>query len=169
MNEAPLTPTQAILAGPHTYVVAIVDDLDAVRRSATSLLDSKDGIDSAVRDTDSPFGDFPEKSDYVLLDLRMAGLDGRGVLRAIGQGLAARTPDEAKATDPEALARVAELTRRQVQVLRGIVNGKLNKIIAYDLGLSVRTVETYRAQLLEKLGVRTTAGAVRLAMAAGLG
>jgi len=164
-----LTPTQGILSPPHTYVVAIVDDLDSVRRSATSLLASGGAIDSVIRNADSPFDDFPEKSDYVLLDLRMAGLDGRGVLRAISQGLAAGTPGEAKASDPEAVARVAGLTRRQVQVLRSIVNGRLNKIIAHDLGLSVRTVETYRAQLLEKLGVRSTAGAVRLAMAAGLG
>lgn len=164
-----MTPTQGILSRPHTYVVAIVDDVDAVRRSATSLLHSEGAIDPAIGNADSPFGDFPEKSDYVLLDLRMAGLDGRGVLRAIGHALPAGTPDDAKAANPEALARIAGLTRRQVQVLRGIVNGQLNKIIAHNLGLSVRTVETYRAQLLEKLGVRSTAAAVRLAMAAGLG
>ena len=53
-------------------------------------------------------------------------------------------------------------------MLRGILKGQPNKIIAYELGLSIRTVEAYRAQLLEKLGVRGTAEAVRLAIAAGM-
>jgi two-component system response regulator FixJ len=70
--------------------------------------------------------------------------------------------------DPEAVAKVESLSPRQAQVLRGIINGQLNKIIAYDLGLSIRTVEAYRSQVLDKLGVRSTAGAVRLALAAGL-
>ena len=73
-----------------------------------------------------------------------------------------------EALDPQAAAKVGSLTNRQVQVLRGIVDGLPNKIIAYELGLSVRTVEAYRAQLLNKLGVRGTAGAVRVAMAAGI-
>jgi two-component system response regulator FixJ len=53
-------------------------------------------------------------------------------------------------------------------VLIGVMQGKANKIIAWELGLSVRTVESYRAQMLEKLGVRGTAEAVRVAIAAGL-
>jgi two-component system response regulator FixJ len=60
------------------------------------------------------------------------------------------------------------LTARQRQVLLGILNGLQNKIIAFELDLSIRTVETYRAQLLEKLHVRGTAEAVRLALDAGL-
>jgi two-component system response regulator FixJ len=43
-----------------------------------------------------------------------------------------------------------------------------NKVIAFELGLSTRTVEAYRFQLLDKLGVRGTAEAVRLGLAAGL-
>lgn len=68
-----------------------------------------------------------------------------------------------------ASALVEALTPRQFQVLRGILKGMQNKIIAFELGLSIRTVETYRLQLLEKLGVRGTAEAVRLGLAAGLG
>jgi len=69
---------------------------------------------------------------------------------------------------PEARARVNSLSQRQLQVLRGILKGQANKVIAYELSLSIRTVEAYRAQLLEKLGVRGTAEAVRLAIAAGM-
>lgn len=69
----------------------------------------------------------------------------------------------------EAVERVRTLSERQRQVLTGIVKGQPNKIIAYELDLSIRTVEAYRAQLLDKLGVRSTAEAVRIAIAAGLG
>jgi two-component system response regulator FixJ len=68
----------------------------------------------------------------------------------------------------EAAALVAALSGRQRQVLGGIVRGLQNKIIAYELGLSIRTVEAYRAQLLERLGARGTADAVRVAIAAGI-
>jgi two-component system response regulator FixJ len=82
-------------------------------------------------------------------------------------GLGAR-PRASKAARREAAARLDTLSERQRQVLQGIVKGKPNKIIAYDLGLSVRTVEAYRAQVLIKLGVRSTAEAVRIALAGGL-
>jgi len=61
----------------------------------------------------------------------------------------------------------ADLSKRQRQVLAGIVRGSPNKVIAWELGLSVRTVEAYRAQVFERLGARNTADAVRLALAAG--
>ena len=60
------------------------------------------------------------------------------------------------------------LSMRQRQVLDGIVRGCANKVIAWELGLSVRTVEAYRAQLFERLGARNAADAVRFAMAAGM-
>lgn len=69
----------------------------------------------------------------------------------------------------EAKALVARLSQRQHAVLLGIIDGQPNKIIAWNLGLSIRTVEAYRSQMLAKLGVKGTAEAVRLAIAAGLG
>jgi two-component system response regulator FixJ len=74
----------------------------------------------------------------------------------------------ARALRDEASARLESLSQRQRQVLRGILHGQPNKIIAYELDLSIRTVEAYRAQLLDRLGVRGTAEAVRLAIAAGM-
>jgi two-component system response regulator FixJ len=53
-------------------------------------------------------------------------------------------------------------------VLLGVMKGQANKMIAFELGLSVRTVESYRAQMLEKLGASGTAEAVRMGIAAGL-
>lgn len=67
----------------------------------------------------------------------------------------------------DAEARVAALSERQRQVLQGILRGLQNKIIAFELGLSIRTIEAYRSQLLTKLRVRGTAEAVRLALTAG--
>ena len=69
--------------------------------------------------------------------------------------------------EPGAL--LGDLSKRQRQVLAGIVRGCANKVIAWELGLSVRTVEAYRAQLFERLGARNAADAVRLALAAGIG
>lgn len=163
-----MTPTEGNPSLSHTFVVAIVDDLNAVRGS-TSVPSEKSGeIEWEIGGDVASFENFPDRPRHVLLDLRMAGLDGRGVLRAIGRALAPGGGDKARTIDPEAVAKVNSLTKRQVQVLRGIVEGQPNKIIAYELGLSVRTIEAYRAQLLDRLGVRSTAEAVRLAMAAGV-
>src|SRR3990172_5845186 len=60
------------------------------------------------------------------------------------------------------------LTPRQRQILGLIAAGRSTKQIAYELGLSVKTVETHRAQLMERLGIRDVAGLVRLAIRAGL-
>ena len=79
-------------------------------------------------------------------------------------------PAQGEGIDREAAAaRVAALSGRQRQVLDGIMRGLQNKGIAYRLGLSIRTIEAYRAQLLERLGVHGTADIVRIALAAGIG
>jgi two-component system response regulator FixJ len=58
------------------------------------------------------------------------------------------------------------LSGRELQVLRGMLAGLQNKQIAYELDLSVRTVEIYRGKVMDKLEVRSLSAAVRLAMAA---
>jgi two-component system, LuxR family, response regulator FixJ len=68
----------------------------------------------------------------------------------------------------EAARRVAALSPRERQVLEGLMAGQMNKAIAYDLGISVRTVEVHRARMLERLGTRHTAEAIRLAVLATL-
>ena len=60
------------------------------------------------------------------------------------------------------------LTPRQREVLKRIAEGRSTKEIAFDLGLSVKTVETHRAQIMERLGIRDVAGLVRYAMRTGL-
>lgn len=63
---------------------------------------------------------------------------------------------------------IEKLTPRERDVLMGLVEGRGNKVIAYQLDISPRTVEIYRAHLMEKLGVRSVAEAVRMAFASGL-
>lgn len=58
--------------------------------------------------------------------------------------------------------RWAELTVRERQVARCIADGKANKVVAAELGISVRTAELHRARILQKMGVRSLAQLVRM-------
>ena len=60
------------------------------------------------------------------------------------------------------------LTARQREVLKLVAGGRSTKEIAFDLNLSVKTVETHRAQIMERLGIREVAGLVRYALRTGL-
>ncbi|WP_448663375.1 response regulator transcription factor [Sphingomonas sp. CJ20] len=71
-------------------------------------------------------------------------------------------------SEHEAQVRIAGLTAREQDVLRGLVRGHPNKTIAFDLGISPRTVEVHRANVMTKLGVRSLSEALRIAFAAGL-
>jgi PAS domain S-box-containing protein len=68
----------------------------------------------------------------------------------------------------EAREKVAMLSRRQREILQCIAAGRLNKQIAFELGLSERTIKLHRAAVLRALGVRTSADAIRMAIEAGL-
>jgi two-component system response regulator FixJ len=63
--------------------------------------------------------------------------------------------------------KLAGLSTRERQVLEGLVTGKANKVIAFDLGISPRTVEIYRANLMTKMGAGSLADLVRMALIAG--
>ena len=63
---------------------------------------------------------------------------------------------------------LAPLTPRQREILQLIAEGKANKDIAGELGLSVKTVEAHRAQLMDRLGIHDVPGLVRLALRVGL-
>jgi two-component system response regulator FixJ len=65
--------------------------------------------------------------------------------------------------------RLCELSQRERQVLDGLIEGKPNKIIAYDLGISARTVEIYRANVMTKMQARSLSELVRMALLTGFG
>lgn len=63
---------------------------------------------------------------------------------------------------------IGTLSHREREVLEALVGGQPNKVIAYSLGISVRTVEVHRSRMMERLGVRQLGQAVRLCVLASL-
>jgi len=95
--------------------------------------------------------------------------DKAALLGAIEDGFARLEQSTARhARAEEAKARLAVLTPREMDVMKGLVRGHPNKTIAYDLGISPRTIEIHRANLMTKLGVISLSEALRVAFAAGL-
>ncbi|MGC1952572.1 MAG: LuxR C-terminal-related transcriptional regulator, partial [Gammaproteobacteria bacterium] len=80
------------------------------------------------------------------------------IQRAVGAGERLQQDQERRAT---VAARLESLTPRELEVMRRVVSGQANKVIAIDLGISKKTVEAHRARVMEKMGVRTVADLVR--------
>jgi len=78
---------------------------------------------------------------------------------ALAQGVGRREDMEEQRAIEE---RIHSLTRREYQVMEMVVEGKANKVIAIDLGLSQRTVEVHRANVMEKMRAKTLADLVRM-------
>lgn len=198
-------------------VVFIVDDDEAVRDSLAGLLAANGHAVEAYASGGAFLAAYrPEFTGCALVDLRMPGIDGLGlierlkaqgstlpvivvtghgdvplavramkagaidfiekpynnrtILDAVRQALA-RT-GAAATTDAEAVKAaelVAQLTPREREVLQHLVIGRPNKIIAYELKISPRTVEIHRANLMKKMQAGSLSHLVRLALAAGIG
>jgi two-component system, LuxR family, response regulator FixJ len=195
-------------------LVHIIDDDDAVRRSAAFMLKHAGySVESYVSGVAFLKDAKSIERGCVLLDIRMPEMDGLEVQQEMGTrgidmpvviltghgdvGLAVRAMragavnfiekpyekqtlldaiEEAYARldrnhdkemkAGEAQIRLASLTGRERDVLNGLVAGYPNKTIAYDLGISPRTVEIYRANMMEKLRVRSLSEALRIAFLA---
>ncbi|MDQ8023096.1 MAG: response regulator transcription factor [Moraxellaceae bacterium] len=86
----------------------------------------------------------------------------RDMLKLIEQCLAQeRSQREARRQGAEAQRRIEQLTPREREVLDLIVAGRLNKQIADDLGISIKTVEVHRARVMEKMGANSLAELVQ--------
>lgn len=111
-------------------------------------------VPTAVRALKTGAIDFIEKpfSDDVLLER---------VRQAIEQDRHVRE-EQAKCAEVE--ARFAQLTPRERQVMALVINGKANKIIAAELGLSPKTVEVHRANVMSKMGADSVADLVRFGL-----
>lgn len=126
------------------------------------VMTSHGDIALAVRAMKLGAYEFVEKpfDDEALLSAVRAALDSGG------------SQEPAEMPRPEiadAAARIATLSPREREVLDLAMEGKSSKVIAYELGLSPRTVEVHRLRLMARLGVGSLAEAVRLSVLAELG
>lgn len=96
--------------------------------------------------------------------------DRKNILEAVEAAFRSQaSQEEQRNRERWAKAQLGRLTEREREVLDGLACGYPNKTIAYDLEISARTVEVYRANAMEKLEVSSFADALRIAFAAGLG
>lgn len=117
-------------------------------------------------------GDIPlavEAMKAGVVDFIEKPFDDDRLLRALRAAATAIRPSDAPGAGRAAAEqRLSQLSPRERDVLDGVIQGKLNKQIAFDLEISPRTVEIYRANLMSKTGARSVAELVRIALAAGL-
>ena len=137
--------------------IALLERLKAENRSLPSIMVTGHGdIPMAIRAMKAGAADFLEKP--VRLDKLVASID-----RALE-----RAGDSVKHSlwRQAATERLARLTPREREVMDLVIQGRPNKIIADDLGISQRTVESHRAAVMKRVGVKSLPDLVRLVMAA---
>ncbi|MGK2908626.1 MAG: response regulator transcription factor [Sphingobium sp.] len=137
--------------------ISVLDELSKKSALHPAVIMTGHGdIETAVRAMKLGADDFIEKpfNDADLLE----------VLEALFARLPARLEAEAKRT--MAQTSVATLTAREKELLQGLMAGLSNKAVATWLGISVRTVEMHRSNLMSRLGVNTFAELVRIALLA---
>ena len=116
-------------------------------------------------------GDVPlavEAMKAGVVDFIEKPFDDDHLLGSIREAMASTADAGQDARREEARERLSQLSPREQDVLSGVVQGKLNKQIAFELEISPRTVEIYRANLMAKTGARNIAELMRIALAAGL-
>jgi two-component system, LuxR family, response regulator FixJ len=144
---------------PGTDGIEVMEALQGIRKDLPVIVMTAQGdIQVAVRAMKAGAVDFLEKpySEQALLDAIEAAFASGGAF--------ARAEEIADAT-----RRVDSLSPREREVLEGLIDGHSNKVIAHQLGLSVRTIEVHRARMMDRLGMRQLAEALRLGIMARLG
>jgi two-component system, LuxR family, response regulator FixJ len=118
-------------------------------------------------------GDIPlavEAMKAGVIDFIEKPFDDELLLKSIKAALAKADAGPGEDENTRALRlRFEALSPRERDVLQGVVAGKANKVIAYDLGISPRTVEVYRAGLMSKTGAGSVSELVRMALTLGVG
>jgi two-component system response regulator FixJ len=109
----------------------------------------------AMREGAADFLEKPYNDDALL----------QSIERAVASSQSSTKSDDAKI---DILRRIGDLSGREAEVLRGLIAGKSNKVIAIELDISPRTVEIYRANVMSKMGADSLPALVKMAIAAGL-
>lgn len=143
---------------PHMTGVELIDKLTELGvRDPVIVITGHADVPMAIQALKAGVSDFIEKP-----------FADDAILSAIATALAKRDAAvNAEQEKREISRRLAALSGREREVLDALVEGKPNKIIAYDLGISARTVEVYRANVMSKMQVRSLSELVRLALSAG--
>ena len=103
-----------------------------------------------------------------VIDFIEKPFDDEVLLRAIRMALDAKAESDVHSQERQRFEQMlATLSGRETEVLRGVVAGKMNKVIAFELGISMRTVEVYRANVMSKTRANGLSELVRIAMLAG--
>ena len=113
-------------------------------------------------------GDVPlavEAMKFGAVDFLEKPFDDEVLLGAVRSAFKQRTNDQERQAQKAAINdRLATLSNRERDVLEGLVAGNPNKTIAYDLGISPRTVEIYRANVMTKMQAASLSDLVRMAL-----
>lgn len=131
---------------------------DQLEKFTVIIVTGHGDVDVAVRSLKLGATDFLEKPFDPKLLLSMLE-----ATRGQAQGLSGSRSEHRTAKKS-----IDSLSPREIEVLKGMVSGSSNKVIARQLDISNRTVEMHRARLLAKLGAKTSAHAVRMATVAGI-
>jgi two-component system response regulator FixJ len=120
----------------------------------------------------SGHGDVPlavEAMKTGALDFIEKPFDDEVFLHAVRMALSTHAVDSQREAQKATInSRLESLSNREREVLEGLVAGHPNKTIAFDLGISPRTVEIYRANVMEKMQAKSLSELVRMALVGGL-
>lgn len=101
------------------------------------------------------------------IDLLEKPFEDAALLAAVDAALERRNAEESRSRESAAIkSRLATLTRRENEILAGLLKGLSNKVIAHDLGISIRTAEVHRANIMAKMRAGNLAELVKMALAA---
>jgi two-component system, LuxR family, response regulator FixJ len=117
-------------------------------------------------------GDIPlavEAMRMGAVDFLEKPFDDEALLASVRSALDRGNRDQQRQAERSSIQRrLAVLSKRERDVLEGLVAGRANKQIAYDLGISARTIENYRANLMIKMQAASLSGLVRMALISGI-
>jgi two-component system, LuxR family, response regulator FixJ len=117
-------------------------------------------------------GDVPlavEAMKYGAIDFLEKPFDDEALLASVQSALRQWAGEAKRHTERAAIeGRISVLSKRERDVLDGLIAGRANKQIAFDLGISPRTVEIYRANLMDKMQAGSLSDLVRMALIVGI-